>query len=115
MPATTVDEYLQSLEEPKRSTLSAMRSMILELRPELTETIGWGVPIFKLNGKNVAGLAAFKNHLTFSPQSAAVLESLADELTGYTVAKSSMQFAVDEPLPRELLSKLLEARIKELS
>jgi len=115
MPATTVDEYLQSLDEPKRSTLSTMRSMILELRPDLTETIGWGAPIFKLNGKNVAGLCAFKNHLVFSPQSATVLEGLAGELSGYTVAKSSMQFAIAEPLPRELVSKLLEARIKELS
>jgi len=115
MPAATVDEYLSQLEEPKRSTLEAMRTMLLEIRPDLQETIGWGAPIFKLKGKNVAGLCAFKNHLVFSPQSSAVMEEFAPALTGYVVAKSSMQFAIDQPLPKELVKQLLEARIQELS
>jgi len=114
MPATTVDEYLAELPEPKRGTLATMRAMLLEIEPGLVETIGWGAPIFKLNGKNVAGLCAFKNHLVFSPQSADVLASHAAELEGYVVAKTSLQFAVDEPLPRALVEALLKGRIAEL-
>jgi uncharacterized protein YdhG (YjbR/CyaY superfamily) len=114
MPATTVDEYLAALEEPKRSTLQAMREMLLEIEPELQETIGWGAPIFKLKGKNVAGLCAFKNHLTFSPQSGEVMAAHEAELSGYVVAKSSLQFAIDAPLPKELLASLVRARIAEL-
>ena len=56
MPATTVDEYLAELDEPKRATLTALRTMLIDLEPGLVETIGWGAPIFKFNGKNVAGL-----------------------------------------------------------
>jgi len=115
MPAANIDEYLADLEEPKRSTLQAMREAILATEPALQETIGWGAPIFKLNGKNVAGLCAFKNHLTFSPQSAAVLENHAAELAGYVVAKSSFQFPVDQPVDALLVAKLVKARIAELS
>lgn len=115
MSASTVDEYLESLEEPKKSTLGAMRQMLLAIEPNLTETIGWGAPIFKLNGKNVAGLCAFKNHLVYSPQSAAVLEEIASDLGDYVTAKSSLQFAVDKPLPEALVRKLLAARIAEIS
>ena len=114
MPATTVDEYLAALDEPKRSTLQAMREMLLEIEPELQETIGWGAPIFKLKGKNVAGLCAFKNHLTFSPQSGEVMAAHESELAGYVVAKSSLQFAIDAPLPKVLLASLVKARIAEL-
>lgn len=114
MPAQTVEEYLSELDEPKRSTLTTMRQMLLEIEPELQETIGWGAPIFKLKGKNVAGLCAFKNHLTFSPQSADVMAAHEAELAGFVVAKSSLQFAVDQPLPKELLASLVKARIAEL-
>jgi uncharacterized protein YdhG (YjbR/CyaY superfamily) len=114
MPAANIDEYLTDIDEPKRSTLQAMRQMLLEIEPDLQETIGWGAPIFKLKGKNVAGLCAFKNHLTFSPQSSEVMAAHADQLADYVVAKSSMQFAVDQPLPKELLASLVKARIAEL-
>ena len=110
-----VDAYFEALEEPKRSTLLVMREMILEVEPNLEQVIAWGAPLFKFNGKYVAGLCAFKKHLTFSPQSAEVLASHADELTGYVVSKSSFQFAVDQPLPKELLTKLVRARIAEIS
>lgn len=114
MPAANVDEYLAQLDEPKRSTLATMRNLLLEIEPGLEETIGWGAPIFKFKGKNVAGLCAFKNHLTFSPQSAAVMEAHETELAGYVVAKSSLQFPVDAALPKPLLESLVKARLAEL-
>ncbi|MFM5905745.1 MAG: iron chaperone, partial [Micrococcales bacterium] len=100
--------------EPKRSTLLATRATILELEPALEQVIAWNTPQFKFNGKYVFGLAAFKNHLTFSPQSAAVMEAHANDLTDYVTSKSSFQFAVDQPLPKELLAKLIKARLAEV-
>jgi uncharacterized protein YdhG (YjbR/CyaY superfamily) len=114
MPATTVDDYLAQLEEPKRSTLQAVRELILTIEPELTETISWGAPIFKFKGKNVAGLCAFKNHLVFSPQSADVMTAHADQLKDFVTSKSSFQFAVDTPLDKALVESLLKARLAEL-
>ena len=65
--------YINAQPEPKKSTLLAVRKTILEIEPKLEQVIAWNAPVFKLNGKYVAGLCAFKTHLTFSPQSAEVM------------------------------------------
>jgi uncharacterized protein len=115
MSAEEVTAYIEAQEEPKRATLSAMREMLLEIEPGFEQVIAWGSPLFKFGGKYVVGLCAFKKHLTFSPQSADVLTTHADDLAGYTVSKSSFQFGVDAPLPRALVEKLVKARLAELS
>lgn len=115
MSAEEVTAYIEKQDEPKRSTLLAVRASILEIEPTLEQVIAWNTPQFKYNGKYAVGFAAFKNHLTFSPQSAEVMEAHAVDLADYVVSKSSFQFAVDTPLPKALLSKLLKARIAELA
>jgi uncharacterized protein YdhG (YjbR/CyaY superfamily) len=114
MSQSEVTAYINALPEPKKSTLSAIRKAILEIEPELEQVIAWKAPVFKFNGQYVVGLCAFKNHLTYSPQSAEVMISLAQELEGYVTSKSSFQFDVDKPLPKSLLTKLIKARLKEV-
>lgn len=115
MSAKEVTEYINAQPEPKRSTLMAVRKTILEIEPELEQVIAWKSPAFKLHGKYVVGLCAFKTHLTFSPQSAAVMAEHEKALAGYVTSKNSFQFAVDNPLPKSLVAKLIKARLKEIS
>ena len=115
MSAAEVDEYLNALEEPKRSTLEAVRKTLLDLEPKLEQVIAWNAPMFRLNGKNVAGICSHKNHLTYSPQSPEVMAGAADQLADYVTSKGSFQFSVDSPLPKSLVKTLLEARIREIS
>lgn len=115
MSSSEVDQYIESQPEPKRSTLTAMRKMIHEIQPGLEEIFAWRSPMFKFNGKYVAGLCAHKNHLTYSPQSPEVMESHAEALKNRVVSKGSFQFAIDEILEKELVTSLLKARIAELS
>jgi uncharacterized protein YdhG (YjbR/CyaY superfamily) len=110
--AGDVDEYLRQLEEPKRSTLQALRRTILEILPEAEQVISYRVPAFRVNGKTVAGFAAFRNHLSYLPFSGSVLPQLADELEGYTMTKSALHFPVDRPLPKTLVKKLITARLR---
>jgi uncharacterized protein YdhG (YjbR/CyaY superfamily) len=114
MSEAEVTAYIEALEEPKRSTLEAVRRTLLDIEPGLEQVIAWNTPIFRYNGKNVAGLCAHKNHMTYSPQSAEVMAGAADALEGYVISKASFQFAVDTPLPRELVAKLLQARLSEI-
>ncbi|MEY4349058.1 MAG: hypothetical protein RL719_355 [Actinomycetota bacterium] len=114
MTTQEVTDYIDAQDEPKRATLHAVRACILEIEPSLEQVIAWNSPQFKYKGKNVAGMCAFKSHLTFSPQSADVMTALADDLADYVVSKSSFQFAVDKPLPKALLTKLIKARIAEI-
>jgi uncharacterized protein YdhG (YjbR/CyaY superfamily) len=112
--AADVDAYLRELEEPKRGTLEALRRTILEVVPDAEEVISYRVPAFRVGGKTIAGFAAFKNHLSYLPFSGSVLPRLADELTAYTGTKSALHFPVDEPLPAELVAKLIRVRLDEL-
>jgi len=110
MSAADVDEYLRAIEEPKRSTLEALRRTILEIVPDAEQVISYKVPAFRVDGRIVAGFAAFKDHLSYLPFSGSVLPELASELEGYTMTKSALHFPVDRPLPKTLVKKLIVAR-----
>ena len=111
MPAADVDEYLRGLDEPKRETLQTLRRTILEIVPDAEQVISYRVPAFRVGGKTVAGFAAFRDHLSYLPFSGSVLSQLADELQGYTMTKSALHFAVDRPLPKALVKKLIVVRL----
>ena len=114
MATEDVDRYLAALEEPKRSTLEALRTSILEVVPEAEQCISYGMPAFKIGGKTVAGFAAFKRHLSYLPHSGSVLSALPEDLAGYQMSKGALRFAVDRPLPKRLVKKLIAVRLGEL-
>ena len=113
MSAEQVDEYLRGLEEPKRSTLEALRRTILEVVPEAEQVISYRVPAFRVGGKTVAGFAAFRDHLSYLPFSGSVLAQLSGELDGYRMTKSSLHFPVDRPLAKKLVKRLIAVRLAE--
>ena len=111
MSAEEVDEYLRALDEPKSSTLEELRRTILEIVPQAEQVISYGVPAFRVDGRIVAGFAAFKSHLSYLPFSGSVLTELADELEHYTMTKSALHFPVDRSLPKTIVRKLIAARL----
>jgi uncharacterized protein YdhG (YjbR/CyaY superfamily) len=108
-----IDRYLADLEEPKRSTLHRLRQTILEVVPEAEEGISYQVPAFRVDGKVIAGFAAFKNHLSYLPHSGSVFPLLRDEIASYKTSKGALQFPVDTPLPKPLVEHLIRARIAQ--
>ena len=115
MSAEEVTAYIEAQSEPTRSTLEVMRKTILEIEPNLEQVIAWRSAMFKFNGKFVAGLCAHKAHISYSPQSAEVMAALADDLADFVVSKSSFQVAMNEPLSKQLLTKLVKGRLAELT
>jgi uncharacterized protein YdhG (YjbR/CyaY superfamily) len=114
MSSAEIDQYLSQLDEPKRTTLQQLREAILRAVPDAEECISYGLPAFRVNGKVVAGFAAFKNHLSYLPHSGSVLEEFGDQLTGYTMTKGSLHFPVDRPLPDRLIEGLVTARLRQI-
>lgn len=114
MARQEIDDYLATLDEPKRSTLEALRRTILEVIPDAEQGIAYGMPAFKLQGKTVAGFGAFKNHLSYMPHSGSVVAALGDEVGGYETSKGAVKFPIDEPLPNALVEKLIRTRMDEL-
>ena len=114
MSAEEIDGYLEGVDEPKRSTLQEMRRRILEIVPDAEQTLSYSVPAFKVRGKTIAGLAAFKNHLSYLPHSGSVLGALKDETRDYGQTRSALHFPVDSPLPRELIHQLIAVKMREV-
>jgi uncharacterized protein YdhG (YjbR/CyaY superfamily) len=108
-----VDRYLASLEKPKRSTLEALRRTILDIVPDAEQGISYGLPAFRLQGKVIAGFAAFKNHLSYLPHSGSVFPELREAISRYTTSKGALQFPVDRPLPKTLVKRLIAVRKRQ--
>jgi uncharacterized protein YdhG (YjbR/CyaY superfamily) len=111
--AKEIDQYLDALGEPKRTTLAVLRRTILDVLPEAEQGISYGVPAFKVAGKTIAGFAAFKNHLSYLPHSGSVFPQLEDELEGYVTSSGALRFPVDQPLPPPLVQKLIAVRLRQ--
>ncbi len=109
-----IDDYLAGVAEPGRSTLETVRRSIAGLLPDATEALAYGAPAFKVNGKAVAGFAAYRHHLSYLPHSGSVLGAVAAELAGYEYSKGALKFALDQPLPEPVIRALLGARLNEL-
>ena len=114
MSKQEIDDYLAKVAEPKRATLQTLRQAILDILPDADEVISYGMPAFRLNGKVIAGFAAFKNHLAYLPHSGSVLAAVRDELAGYASTEGSLHFPIDKPLPKALVKKLIAARLREV-
>jgi uncharacterized protein YdhG (YjbR/CyaY superfamily) len=114
MSTEEVDEYLSRLDNPKRRTLEALRRSILEVVPDAEQGLSYKVPAFRVEGKIVAGFAAFKDHVSYLPFSGSVLGKLDEQLEGYRMTKSSLHFDVDQPLPDPLVRQLIEVRLAEI-
>jgi uncharacterized protein YdhG (YjbR/CyaY superfamily) len=114
VPAGEVDDYLSELPEPKRSSLAQLRQGIREVVPDAEEGLSYRLPAFRIDGKVVAGFAAFTNHLSYLPHSGSVLPGLAAELAGYEQTKGSLHFPIDQPLAQELVRLLVRAKMAEL-
>src|SRR5215472_6059035 len=97
----TVDEYLAGVSEPARTTLSKIRAMIRSVAPpETVEVISYRIPMFKYKGM-LMGFAAFKDHCSLFP--GGIVREFKDELKNYRLAKGTIQFPVDKPLPAALV------------
>jgi uncharacterized protein YdhG (YjbR/CyaY superfamily) len=113
MSTDEITAYLESVDEPKRATLQKLRETIMEVIPEAEQGLSYQVPAFRLDGKVVAGFAAFKNHLSYLPHSGSVFKELESELTAYSKTTGALHFAVDEPLPKAIVKRLIDVRVSQ--
>jgi uncharacterized protein YdhG (YjbR/CyaY superfamily) len=107
-----VETYFASMPERMREALLDLRKTIRAAAPEATEVMSYGVPTFKYQGSLVS-MGAAKNHCAFYVMSPAVMEAHSEELKAYDTSKGTIRFSPDDPLPDELVTKLVKARIAQ--
>ena len=106
-----VEAYLARVPEPARTTLEKMRALIRAAAPkDATEAISYGIPSFQYKGALV-WYAAFKKHCSFFPMDHSLEDEFAEDLKKYKTSKGTIQFPVDEPLSKKLVTRIVKARV----
>jgi len=107
----SIDEYIQTFPVEIQKILQSIREAIHSAAPEATEKISYQMPTFDLYG-NLVHFAAFKKHIGFYPTPHGVLK-YEKELSPYVHAKGSIQFPLDNPMPMDLIAKIVRSRVEE--
>jgi uncharacterized protein YdhG (YjbR/CyaY superfamily) len=113
MSRDEITAYLDMIDDPKRATLRTLRDTIMDVIPDAEQGLSYKVPAFSLEGTVVAGFAAFKNHLSYLPHSGSVFPELEAELSVYRKTIGALHFPIDEPLPKEIVKKLIDVRMSQ--
>jgi uncharacterized protein YdhG (YjbR/CyaY superfamily) len=108
---STVDEYIEACPENVRAILEELRATIRRAAPDATEKLSYRIPTFYYLG-NLVHYAAFKHHIGFYPTPSGI-EAFREELARYAGAKGSVQFPLDQPLPLDLVARIVRFRVEE--
>jgi uncharacterized protein YdhG (YjbR/CyaY superfamily) len=107
------DEYVAGAPERARDALQLVRGAIRAAAPDARETISYDMPAFALGDTTIVWFGAFKAHVGFYPGAAAIRE-FANELSGYTTAKGSVRFPLEQPMPVELIQRMVRFRVSAI-
>jgi uncharacterized protein YdhG (YjbR/CyaY superfamily) len=107
-----IDNYISTFPEDIQEILKQIRATIKKTAPEADESIAYGMPAYKTNGKPLVYFAGFKNHIGFYATPTGH-SKFAKELSKYKQGKGSVQFSLDNPIPYDLIERIVEFRINE--
>ena len=107
----TIDEYIASFPEDTQKILEEIRATIKAVAPEAEEKISYQMPTFFLKG-NLIHFAAFKKHIGIYPTPSGT-QAFKDEISIYQGAKGSIRLPIDEPMPLELIGRIVKFRVAE--
>ena len=106
-----VDEYISQFPSDVQVKLQALRQLIRDTAPNAVEKISYKMPTYAEHG-NLVHFAAYSRHIGFYP-GASGIEAFKEELSRYKGAKGSVQFPLDQPLPEELIRRIVQFRVQE--
>lgn len=109
---TSIDEYIARFPAVTRDRLEEIRRIVRKAAPDASETISYGMPTFDLGGRHLVHFAGYARHIGFYPIPTGIA-AFEDELSPYKRGKGSVQFPLDEPLPADLIRRIVEFRVRE--
>lgn len=110
-----INAYIAGLPEPQRSMIESVRSTIHEASPDAAEVVSYRMPGFRLRGKLLLSYAAYKRHCAIYPASGRVMEALGPELRPFLAERATIRFTPEQPLPDDLLRRVVEVRREEIA
>lgn len=109
----TIEAYIVQYDPDMQTRLQALRQTILAAAPGAQETIAYGIPTFKVNGKNLVHFGAYKKHIGFYPNPGGI-EAFAERLAPYEQSKGTVKFPLDQPLPLDLIAEIVAYRVQQV-
>jgi uncharacterized protein YdhG (YjbR/CyaY superfamily) len=106
-----IDEYIAGFPSDVQKILQKIRKTIRQAAPDAEETIKYQIPTFTLKG-NLIHFAAYKNHIGLYPAPTGV-EEFKQALAVYQAGKGTLRFPLDEPIPFDLISRIVKFRVKK--
>jgi len=110
--AGSIDEYIVGFPTETQVVLEELRALIRAAAPGATETISYAIPTFDLNGRHLVHFAGYARHVGFYPVPSG-LEAFKEDLKPYKIGKGSVQFPLGQPLPTDLIRRIVEFRVEE--
>ncbi|MBE0553934.1 MAG: DUF1801 domain-containing protein [Rhodobacteraceae bacterium] len=111
-----IDAYLAALPDDQRTALQALRTQLRTLLPGHAEVMSYAMPGFRQpgpKGRMVAGYAAFARHLGLYPHSGSVIPQI--DCTPFKTSKSGLLFTPAQPLPPDLVARIIALRQAEIA
>jgi uncharacterized protein YdhG (YjbR/CyaY superfamily) len=112
--AQTIDDYIAAFPKDAQQQLQRVRRAIAKAAPDADEAISYRIPTFKLNGHYLIYFAGFKTHIGLYPVQTDSAE-FSPELARYASGKATLKFPLDQPLPLELIAKVVKAKVRSAS
>ena len=110
-----MDLYLDELPPAEKAALERVRAVVGGLVPDAEEGTSYGVPAFIYAGRPLLGFSAAKKHLSIFPFSPAAIDAVRERLDAFDVAKGTIRFSPDRPVPADVLADLVRARKQEIA
>lgn len=108
----SIDEYIAQFPSETQKVLNQVRDLIRAAAPDATELISYRMPTFDLNGQHLVHFAGYDKHVGFYPIPSGI-EAFKTELSVYKQGKGSVQFPLSEPMPVDLIRRIVEYRVAE--
>lgn len=107
--AETIDAYIAGFPKDVQTLLEEVRRTIRKAAPDAQEAISYRIPTFKLKGSYLIYFAGFKTHIGIYPVHADSAE-FQKELARYASGKATLKFPLDQPIPFDLIAKIVQAK-----
>jgi uncharacterized protein YdhG (YjbR/CyaY superfamily) len=104
-----IDDYISQFPGEVQAILQKVRETISHAAPDAKEVISYQMPAFKQHGILVY-FAAWKNHIGLYPPISGD-KALEKSIARYAGPKGNLQFPLDEPMPLDLIGRIVRLRV----
>ena|SRR5437660_87637 len=106
-----IDGYISQFPADVKAILEKVRATVRRAAPDATETISYQMPAFRQHGILVY-FAGWKNHIGLYPPISGD-KALEKAVAPYAGPKGNLQFPLDEPIPFDLIERIVKLRVKQ--